>query len=198
MATAVKEAPKQEEKTPQSIAQPAVPKPIELMKFELVDGQHAGFNKEGQQRLWNRGDIVECYHVEFYPQTHQELVDKAPERIKSIRPYDLARRFNQPEAIKFRRVSSDMPSSKGIKLDQGNPVMEDDAIQQYEDNLYNPKKKSKEIRTDGNDDIYDSMTIEELKQHAMDNEIDLGDATSRDALLHTIRQYENPNHILNR
>lgn len=163
--------------------------PTEVKKFRLEAGQHEGYNKNAESRLWRRGEIIECYHVDFYPQTNDEVVNQVPRRVKSMRPFDLAKRFNQPDSIKFTAVPPDVPTSKGLRMDQGNPVM-DDEDQAIFDTAEAKLNKGSVTRNDGTDDIYDAMSLDDLKSYAAENEIDLGEARSREATLEVIRKYE--------
>ena len=147
---------------------------IKPLKFRLLVGQHAGLNKNLEDRLWQQGDIVECYK-------------------RNGQPFDLAKRFNQPDAIKFQSVHADMPSSKGLKLVEGNPEMDDEQLAKYEEKT-TPRQQTKNIT--GNDDIFEAMTTGELQRYIEENEISV-EGESRDALLESIRQFENANSVRN-
>jgi hypothetical protein len=190
----------------QPTATPAQPQPLSVAnpnqaitpkKFTLVMGQHSGFDKNGVQRLWRQNEIVECYRVKFIQPTKVEMEanSDAKEKVVITSAYDLAKRFNQPDAIKFREVSIDTPSSRGLRLVDGNPVLDDEQMAQFE--AAGKPQKRVEQRLDGNDDAFDTMTVDDLRKYAEENEIPLEEAESRDALLAAIRQYENLAHPLN-
>lgn len=177
------------------IEQPPVKPSITPMKFELLDGQHAGYDKNGCMRLWRKGEIVECYRVNIEAEVRDDknrLI--SAEKAVPHKAFDLAKRFNQgSDAMKFRPVPVDVPSSKGLKLVEGNPVMDDDQLAEYE--------KAGEVqaeRRQSGEDAFEVMTMEELKQYAAENEVEISGMESREALLRAIRQNEDLAHPLNR
>lgn len=164
--------------------QTTIPQPGEVLpavqsvtplKFRVMAGQHSGFDKDMQTRLWRTGEIAECYHK------------------TTGKPYDLAKRFNQPDSVKFQLVPADTPSSKGLLLEQGNPVADPDEADTQEV----PVAKTGH-RLDGTDDMFDSMTLVELRKYAEENEIPIDGVKTQEATLEAIRQYENLSHPLNR
>ena len=144
---------------------------VQPLKFRVLVGQHSGLDSDMVTRLWRQGEIVECYH-------------------ENGKPYDLAKRFNQPDAIKFQLVPADTPSSKGLFLNKGNPEADPDEVDAYVTQVAaNAEKAGK--RLDGTDDIFDSMSMADLKKYAEENEIPVEGIKSREALLEAVRQYEN-------
>lgn len=147
---------------------------IQPLKFRVLTGQHSGLDKDMKERLWRTNDIVECYR-------------------RNGQPFDLAKRFNQPDAIKFQLVSADTPSSKGLFLEQGNPIMDPEETEAYE-----AQSVLKGQRLDGTDDMFDSMALPELRKYAEENEIPIDGIKTQEAMLEAIRQYENLSSVVNR
>lgn len=170
MATATP-TPKTEVKSPQQeepkLAVKTAPEPL---KFRVLVGQHSGFNSDMQTRLWRQGEIAECYR-------------------RDGKPYDLAKRFNQPDSLKFQAVPSDTPSSKGLLLVKGNPEADPEEMAEHETQVAKATERAGR-RLDGTDDIFDSMSMADLKKYAEENEIPVDGIKSREAMLEVIRRYE--------
>lgn len=166
------------------------PNAIQPLKYRLNVGQHSGYDKNGIHRLWRETEVVECYRVRIEPEVRDEKGNiTKPEKAIPYQAFDLAKRFNQRDAIKFTLVPSDTPSSKGLLLVEGNPTFEAGEQEAFENQATRPPQKEK--RLDGTDDIYDSMSMQELLTHAAENEIDLNGSESREAVLQVIRSWDN-------
>ena len=175
MATAIATPVKTDVKPPVTDLPKLVIKPaVQPLKFRVMGGQHSGLDKDMQERLWRTNEIVECYK-------------------RNGTPYDLAKRFNQPDAIKFMLVPSDTPSSKGLFLEAGNPVA--DPEDEEAASVEQPKGQK---RLDGTDDIFASMSLIELRKYAEESEIPLDGVKTHEATLEAVRQYENLNDVRNR
>lgn len=169
---------------------PVDPNAIQPLKFRLNVSQHSGYDKNGVHRLWRETEIVECYRVRIEPEERDEKGNiTKKEKAIPYQAFDLAKRFNQPGSLKFALVPSDTPSHKGLLLVDGNPTFEAGEQEAFENQAIKPKNKPD--RLDGTDDVYDSMSMQELLTHAAENEIELENAESRSAVLQTIRQWDN-------
>lgn len=167
----IKDPTKNESKLPvQPIVQP--------LKFRVLIGQHSGFNIDMQTRLWRQGEIAECYR-------------------RDGQPYDLAKRFNQPDSLKFQAVPADTPSSKGLLLVKGNPEADPEEMAEHEAQVAKAAEKAGR-RLDGTDDIFDSMSLADLKKYADENEIPIEGIKTREAMLEAIRRYEDLSSPANR
>lgn len=153
----------------------AAPVPL---KFRVLIGQTSGFDKDMKTRLWRQGEIAEVYTREG-------------------KPYDLAKRFNQPDSIKFQAVPADTPSSPGLFLNKGNPEAEPGEIAEYENQVATNAEKAGR-RLDGTVDFFESMSMPELKAYAEQNEIPVEGIKSREAMLEAVRRYEDLSSPANR